>query len=149
MRRNITHNPLISFWIFPHNKECFRLQELLNEQNGYVYWRNDNSVRKGNIVFIYGTAPEKRIKYMMEVVQDNIPISELTFDQSRFWVHISDWKKTLQIQKNCLMKLVKDVPSNKLSLDALHQQGLKGNIQGHRRIDGDLLDFILSQASKQ
>lgn len=134
---------------FPHNGKYFRLKDLLEAQDGLVYWRNNNSIRTGDTVFIYGTAPEFRIKYVMEVIEDSVPTAELKLDQSRFREHASDWQRAQQIPKYCLLKLKQVIPDDRLSWVNLQQHGLDGIIQRQCRVKDELLEFVLEETGRK
>ena len=73
----------MKYWIVPSNDHTFRIGDAIAAQGGMADWRTDK-FSVGDIVFIYKTKPEQRIRYMMEVVKDNMNFDEV-FEQEAFW----------------------------------------------------------------
>lgn len=132
-----------SFWLLPSNEAAFRLSDALRAQDGKVYWRNNNSLKVGDTVLIYSTRPEQRVKYVMEVVEAKIPTAQRPFDQKQFWNKQDDFEKAQQISYYCLLSLQKTISDQSLSMSVLRDHGVKGYIQGPRKVGEELLRFIL------
>lgn len=132
-----------SFWFLPSNETGFRLSDALHAQDGKVYWRNNNSLKVGDMVLIYSTRLEQRVKYEMGVVEAKIPTAQRPFDQKQFWNKQGDFEKAQQISYYCLLSLQKAILDQSLSMSVLRDHGVKGYIQGPRKVEGELLRFIL------
>ena len=56
----------MKYWIVPSNNNKFRLSDFL-ANHGYVDWKQKNKFSVGDIVFMYCTKPESRIRFIMKV----------------------------------------------------------------------------------
>ena len=102
---------------------------------------------EGDIVYIYCSMPEMKIRYICRVIQPNIEYSESINDEE-YWKkkHISI--SVAKQNKYVRMELVDSIDSPELSLHALISYGLRKAPQGSQRIQGDLLDYIQSIFNK-
>ena len=57
-------------------------------------------------------------------------------------IFVGDGILFLNYRPHMRLHLVKKVKGDNLQMKALKRQGLRGNIQGHLRVDGDLLGYI-------
>ena len=74
----------MNYWIIPQNEQHYRLGALL-ETTDVVDWHQRNNFEVGDIVYIYTTAPYKRIRFMMRVEEVNVPACE-AIDDINYWV---------------------------------------------------------------
>ena len=135
----------MKYWIIPSNSNLFRMEDALSANNSFLDWRCKN-MAVGDIVFIYKTRPYYCIKYMMEVVKVNFS-KEKTLDQRKFWIDYAKYNSGDGIYNR--FKLLKVMDERRLSLYALRQHGVKGNIQSKRECHKETLDFILSHRVKR
>ena len=108
--------------------------------NGFIDWRQRANYAIGDIVFIYCTRPIKKIMYKCEVVKCNMPFSECVDDQI-FWVDIEEYRKS-QSGKYARLKLIEQVDTPFLCLEALKAQGLTAAPQGPIKISDNLKRYI-------
>ena len=132
-----------TYWLIPSNTSIFRLDDCLAKSD-YVDWRHSFSPQIGDVVFIYLTKPEQKIRYMMEVTKINIPYKE-TLDDSEFWGEghkpHSGGKPDVLYNR---LKLLSETDSPALHLNKLQKVGMKGVPQGPRKLSGELLSYVLS-----
>ena len=125
-------------WIFPWNPKQYYLHEYL-EKYDIVDWKQGNyKIHPGDNVYIYGSKPEQRICYYLQVVAVDIPY-EQTINDEDFWGVENEISK-----KYCRLKLIASVDSEQLSLENLLKNGLSVRPQGKQRVSSELLSFIES-----
>lgn len=72
----------MSTWIVRANPSRFRIHDFIREY-GFVEFRQTMKFQEGDIVYMYITAPSKRVEYKMVVEQADIPLSE-AYDDSAY-----------------------------------------------------------------
>lgn len=107
-----------------------------------IDWRQSANCCVGDIIYIYTTAPYKRIMFKTHIEKTDILFDD-TIDDRKYWVDKNEYKR---VDGRKYMRLVLDEKYNddRLSLDMLHQHGLNGNIQGPRRLNDETLKYIES-----
>ena len=60
-------------WIIPSNNQKFRIDAFLAKYENKVDWKQLTRISVGDVVYIYGTRPEMRIKYKMKVIAKSFP----------------------------------------------------------------------------
>lgn len=128
-------------WIIPSNSSKFDLAKFLSKYNNEVDWKQSANFEVGDVVYIYCTKPEMRIRYKMNVIATDIPSSEALIDKN-FWSDEVELKKGLDNNRYVRMKLVSETNSDRLTMDELHRQGVKGYFYGPRTIDRELTMYI-------
>lgn len=132
----------MKYWIVPNNGQKFNMEAAVRANNGFVDWRIKN-VEVGDIVFLYKTMPDGCIKYMMEVVKTNLSVQE-RLNQKPFWNDMDSFSKGFGIYAR--FKLVDVLDEKVLSIRALREHGIKGNIQTKRACPKETLRFIMDNA---
>ena len=127
-------------WIFPYNKNKFRLDDLLSERNTIEWGQRKYKVETGDIVFLYSSAPDMRITHKMVIEKINLEENEC-FNDKEFETKEFD-KNYNNGSKFFRMKFIKKKVSYKLLRSELKEHGLKSCMQGPIKIDGELLDYI-------
>lgn len=131
----------MKYWIVPSNDHTFRLGDAIAAQGGEADWRTEKFL-VGDIVFIYKTRPEQRIRYVMAVVRDGINFDQ-SFDQERFWTDKDTYYNGIT-SKYVRLKLIEEYSDDRLSLAQLHEHGFNGDPRSVRECkDPNLLDFLL------
>ena len=67
----------MNYWIIPSNSNKFDLAKFLSKYDNEVDWKQSTNFEVGDVVYIYCTKPDMRIRYKMEVIETNI-----SFDKS-------------------------------------------------------------------
>ena len=135
----------MKYILTPCDVNYFDLHKCLQE-NKFVEWKQHHyKFEIGDIVFIYTSAPESKISYVLEVIQTDIPLEE-GFDDSAYELENPHTK--YQSYKNYTGKLVRFNLIKRVNMDALNlqnllKQGLKSAPQGPNYLKGKLLDYIL------
>lgn len=131
----------MKYWIVPSNDRIFRIGDALKAQDGLVYWRSDR-FSVGDIVFLYKTKPEQRIRYKMEVVEVKLTYYEIQ-DQEAFWADKDTYFSGI-VTFYSRFKLLEEYEDEVLSLHYLHEHGFSGVPQSVRECkDKELLEFLL------
>lgn len=128
-------------WIIPSNSSKFDLAKFLSKYNNEVDWKQSANFEVGDVVYIYCTKPEMRIRYKMNVIATDIPSSKAKIDK-KFWSDEAELKKGMEYNRYFRMELVSKTNSDLLTMDELHRQGVKGYFYGPRTIDRELTMYI-------
>ncbi len=107
------------------------------ETHSEIDWGNagHNKINVGDIVYIYITQPEQRIAIKTEVIKTAYSTDELLGGEGQFnrYDTCDDFIR---------LKLVHFIDSTSLGIEDLHKHGIRGNIQGKRRISDETLSYI-------
>ena len=128
-------------WIIPSNSSKFDLAKFLSKYNNEVDWKQSANFEVGDVVYIYCTKPEMRIRYKMNVIATDIPSSKAKIDK-KFWSDEAELKKGMEYNRYFRMELVSKTNSDLLTMDELYRQGVKGYFYGPRTIDRELTMYI-------
>lgn len=138
---------IMSNWLIPCNSDVFRIHDYF-AKNCIVDWKQSHyKFMVGDIVYIYCSMPEMKIRYKCRVVLPNIEYSESINDEE-YWTdkHISE--AVAKQNRYVRMELIDALDSSELTLHTLMPYGLKKAPQGPQRIQGDLLLYIQSVFNK-
>lgn len=135
----------MTHWIVPTNYSLFRLDDYLRDFNEIV-WTHRSNFQVGDIIYIYATAPLKRLTYVMEVVRTHISQEEYEtkYNDSAYSNTISDVDSVWN-NKHTLLKLLTEIPiqsQSRLTLKDLRENGCTATMQSSIKVKGQLLDFI-------
>jgi len=130
-------------WIIPSNSSKFDLAKFLSKHDNEVDWKQSANSEVGDVVYIYCTKPQMRIRYKMNVIATNIPSCKAIMDKT-YWNDEVEFKNGVESNKFFRMKLLAATKSDMLTMDMLHKQGVKGYIYGPRTIDKELTKYIES-----
>ena len=128
-------------WIIPSNSNKFDLAKFLTKYDNEVDWKQSANFEVGDVVYIYSTKPEMRIRYKMEVIETNISFDKSLKDKT-CWIDKTEFKAGVEKNKYFRLRLVKENKSSRLTIDELHLHGIKGWIQGPRKVSEDIISFI-------
>ena len=131
------------YWIFISSVKRFRMDDWLKVSD-FVDFVQRNKVQVGDIVYLYTTAPIKRIEYKMIVERVNVPCEEM-IDDSKYSLVLSEKEQVDKSKMYVRLRFLKKVDTLNLHLDNLRAYGLISSMQAPFKIDGELLDFIDSQ----
>ena len=145
-----THTPPraeVKKWMIPANPKFYDLAGCLNKF-GCVYWRECFNFQTGDIIYIYVTTPECRIKYKCVVEGHDLPFSEENIIDKEFFVNPEDFEVSKQYKRFMKMRLVSSTTSDKLTLMHLLENGMKGAPQGSINLShgsyAELLNYVES-----
>lgn len=133
----------MTHWVFISSTKRFRMNDWL-ENNDCVEYLQRNRLQVNDIVYLYTTAPVKRIEYKMIVERIDVPFQEI-IDDSEYSLHSVSSR---QFSKNDLfvrLRLLKKTDSLNLHLDCLRNHGLNASMQSAFKVSGELVDYIEEQ----
>lgn len=129
---------LPSYWLTSWNEKDFRLHDYLKKYD-QIDWnnKNNNRFKVGDIVFLYSSHPERRIRYKMKVLMAEVPVDE-RIDDSEYAVTPTEPSEIPPVR----LKFIDSVDTQLLDYNALKENGVKGFIRSPRRLSGDILSYI-------
>lgn len=136
----------MSTFILPSNANTYDAKTAFNDLN-VIHWvqHNNKSVSVGDTVYIYESKPTQRVILKAQVIARDIDSYHI--DDSKYSKLGIDFSKKGPWFS---LRMIKNIDIS-ISLKDLHKLGLKGNIQGLRRLDDDIanaLKFLISDYSE-
>ena len=138
------YNPHVSYWVIPSNSSKFHIHDYLVNHD-IVDWKQYNNFAEGDILFMYSTAPESKVRYMFRVIKTEIPSSECISDRD-YWTDESELEQGLKHNRYVRLKLIAQLSEDdkRLSSDVLKSLGIK-TFQGASQIKEQAsIDYIIS-----
>lgn len=123
-------------WIIPCNLSYYNVVGTFDSLTS-VDWKHSSNVEVGDIVYIYVGRPIKAVLYKCIATKTNLPTADI--DDSAFTIDGLAYENYGNYME---LKWLEKYPSDRFTLDKMKAEGLRGNIQGPRRIDGRLLMFL-------
>jgi 5-methylcytosine-specific restriction enzyme A len=117
-------------WIIPCNINYYDVVGAFNELN-IVNWKQSTNIELGDIVFIYTTKPYSRITHKCKVLEVNL--NRPYIEDINYIIDSSPYRNN---GRYMTLKLIKTIDG--ADLDWLKKQGLKGSIQGPRKINFEI-----------
>lgn len=124
-------------WIIPCNPKNYDVIGVFQSLDQIDWKQSAKSIETGDIVYIYVSRPYQKVMFQCDVVKTNLNGCEIDDH-----VFVKDGTPFLNYGPHMRLRLVKKLVGCNISIDALKESGLKGNIQGPRRVDGELLKYI-------
>jgi 5-methylcytosine-specific restriction protein A len=128
-------------WIFIASLKQFRIHDFIRDF-GFVEYLQKNKVQEGDIVYLYITAPYKRIEYKMVVERTNISSHE-AFDD-RAYSLLNKTTTLLESDKVVRLKYVDRVQTSDLSYQKLREHGFAMTMQTNRLLTEETANYIES-----
>ena len=128
-------------WIFISSMKRFKMREFLADY-GFVEYLQKNKVEVGDVVYLYMTAPYKRIEYKLYVERTDIPIKD-AFDDSTYSL-VTPPIVHKPTDKCIRLKMMERVVAPRLNLACLYEHGLTGSMQTNKRANKELTEYINS-----
>ena len=121
----------MTYWIRAYNHQQYRVADFIRD-HGFIDWGMHNHFEVGDIVFLYATAPESRLTFMMEVTYF---ISQQAYDQ---------WLSHREQSRYVRFSLLKELDCKALTFGLLMENGLGGAPRSPRRLMPAVVDYILN-----
>ncbi len=137
------YNPPISYWILPSNSARFHIHDYLLKHD-IVDWKQYNNFAEGDILFLYSTSPESKVRYMFRAIRTDLPATDYINDK-RYWADESELERGLKHNRYVRLKLIAQLneDDNRLSTDVLRGLGIK-TFQGASQVKNqESINFIL------
>ena len=128
----------MSTWIIPCNLSYYNVVGAFNTF-AQIDWKQSTNIQVGDTVYIYVGRPVKAVLFKCIATKTNLPKAEV--DDSAFVINDIEYGNYGNYME---LKWIEKYPEDKFTLDKLIAEGLRGNIQGPRRIDGRLLMLLSS-----
>ncbi len=125
-------------WIIPCNPNLYRVEEAFTALKTLNWKQTSPKMEIGDIVYIYVSKPVQAIRYKCQVTKVNL--SEIEIDDSDFVINGDSYEKHPTHMELVLIRKYSD----ELIMDTLSAYGVKGRIQGPRRVNESLHNYIHS-----
>ena len=130
----------MSNWIFRANPSQFRIHDFIRNY-GFVEYLQKKNVQEGDIVYLYITAPAKRVEYKMVVEKTNISSGEAFNDTPYSLINKStttnDSDKVVRF-----LKVAKRVMNDDLCYKKLCEHGFHYTMQNDRELPDETAKYI-------
>lgn len=128
-------------WIISANPKIYDLDSYLVNNQVVDWHQGRNKFQNGDLIYIYATRPEMRIKYIGKILECNIPKAK-AIDDEEYWqdkMTLENIKADMFMRLQIMGKI--DIPE-KFTLGSLLQHGLNGPPQGPLKISEKLQDYL-------
>lgn len=126
-------------WIFIASLKHFRMHDFIRDY-GFVEYLQKNKVQVGDIVYLYITAPYKRVEYKMIVERTDISSRE-AFDD-RAYSLLNKPTTLLESDKVVRLKYVDRVQTDDLCYCKLREHGFNLTMQTNRKLNEETAEYI-------
>lgn len=117
-------------WIIPCNLKYYDVKGAFSKFKAIDWKQSAKNICVGDIVYIYVGKPISAIKYKCRVNKTNL--SQIEIDDSEFIINGENYEN---YGNHMELELIREYADTELTRDMLVENGLKGNIQGPRRVD--------------
>ena len=117
-------------WIIPCNLKYYDVKGAFSKFTAIDWKQSAKNICVGDIVYIYVGKPISAIKYKCRVNKANL--SKVEIDDSEFVINGENYEN---YGNHMELELIREYAGTELTRDMLVENGLKGNIQGPRRVD--------------
>ena len=138
-------------WLIAANHKKYN-HDLAFKELDFIDWKQNANYEVGDKVYIYSSRPTSAIKYLVEVIKVDIKGDSIRNDK-KYWIDEEQYESGIKKGVYARFKLIATFPTNLMTLKDLHDHGIKGNIQGPRKLydnNGDLFEwanFILERSN--
>lgn len=131
-----------TYWMMPSNSRKFDIHGFL-EKYDTVDWKQRNNFAIGDIVILYCTAPESRVRYMFRVVKTDVTVSEYINDKD-FWSDVQEYEDGLKCNRYVRLRLLAELGNSddSLSLERLRGIGISQFQRASRITDRSCIEYI-------
>ena len=131
----------MSTWIVRANPSRFRIHDFIHDY-GFVEFRQTMKFQEGDIVYLYITAPSKKVEYKMVVERVDIPLSD-AWDDSAYSLRE---KPTTFVDSDRFVRFKKlaYIDTDELCYKILLEHGFKYTMQSDRPVNNETEAYIES-----
>lgn len=130
-------NTTAQSWIIPCNLDYYDVIGAFKHLKKVDWKQSATSIQPGDVVYIYVGKPIKAILYKCTVNKVCLPEEEI--DDSEFVLNGENYEHYGRYME---LEVIREFKRYQIGLDILKENGLKGNIQGPRRVDPIIQVFI-------
>jgi hypothetical protein len=135
----------MNYWIRAYNHKRFRVADFIRDY-GFIDWEMRNRYEVGDVVFLYATAPESRLTFMLEVTRVGMDTKN-TVDDSAYYIaqqYYDQWLASRGQRKYVRYEFLKSLDCPALTLELLREHGLSAAPRSPRRMCPELVDYVMS-----
>lgn len=135
----------MTYWIRAYNHRQYRVADFIHD-HGFIDWGMHNHFEVGDIVFLYATAPESRLTFMMEVTATGLSWRE-SVDDSAYFISqqaCDQWLSQRKQNRYVRFSFLKKLDNKALTFSLLMENGLGGAPRSPRRLMPEAVDYILT-----
>jgi hypothetical protein len=136
----------MSTWIVRANPSRFRIHKFIREY-GFVEFRQTMKFQEGDIVYLYITAPFKRVEYKMVVERADIPLSE-AYDDSAYSL-LKKPTTFVDSDRFVRFKNIAHIETDELCYKKLLDHGFTYTMQSDRPVNSETEAYIESFFQKR
>lgn len=125
-------------WIIPCNLKYYNVEGAFKKLKKIDWKQSAKNIFVGDIVYIYVGKPVSAIKYKCRV--NKTDLTSIEIDDSEFIIHGENYEN---YGRHMELELVREYADTELTLEKLVENGLKGNIQGPRRVNSPIQKLIM------
>lgn len=125
-------------WIMSANGKYFDHEKAFNEY-GHIDWKQTRNFAVGDIVFLYMTKPESRIKYKTRVDEINIANTSID-DYSLFWKKNPNEERT---DRYVRLSLIEEYDIQDLDFDSLKKHGMPYAPQSPCKVNEEVEKYLM------
>ena len=138
----------ITDWIIPCNPKYYDVFGAFDKMETIDWRQTAKNIEPGDSVYIYVADPVQAIAFKCQVMETLIPPD--TYDVSDAEFNLTDPNEELgPYHINMRLKLVRKFPIDAITMNKMWEAGIKGNIQGPRRVTEELMELIRGYEEKQ
>lgn len=134
----------MNYWIRAYNHQRYRVADFIRD-HGFIDWDMRHRYAVGDILFLYATAPDSRITFMMEVSRINMTFEE-SVDDSAYFIsqeYYDRWLERREQTDYVRYELLKELTSPALKLEYLREHGLTGAPRSPRRLGLETVGYVM------
>ena len=128
-------------WLLPSNKKYFDLDGCIAKY-GYVYWHQYYHYQAGDIIYVYSSAPDMKIRHKFIVEESNIPYSEDIDIVKEFYTEKGSPEHWASCNRYSKFVHIETTENEDLSYTKLCDHGLAGAPRGAVCLSDELLSYI-------
>lgn len=133
----------MAYWIIPCNPRLYDVYGAFRSLQ-VIDWRQTvKRIEQGDTVYVYMGSPVKSVTHKCVVLETDIPMESVDFSDDPFdLVKDEDAASEQRHWKYMRLQMVKEFEPGDISFETLKRYGLKGSIQGQRRIDSPVIQML-------
>ena len=126
-------------WMIPANPKKYDHERFFND-HGYVDWMQRLKFQVGDIVYLYCSAPLKKVMYKTKVIKESMQFSECTYDRD-YWTNPEDYENASNFLR-ARLELIEFADKEELSLEFLKENGLNAAPQKGIKVPDNLAEYM-------
>lgn len=134
-------------WMIPASPKFFDHRASFDEL-GKIYWKQYFKFQKGDIGYIYYTAPFKCVIFKFEVIDNDVTYCPEYEKEKKFYKNVDDYDKAVEHNRFFVIKRIGEHTSKKLTLENMMKHGLKWAPQGALNLSDESFEELLKYIEK-